>query len=102
MFLNFLTKKRLQKLPWIFYSGHTGVSGNEQADRLASIADITSGLQLGRAEVLRGLRNFILASDSSSATWQEISVLARPNPKQLKQAPRSLPTGARVFVAGRL
>ena len=25
----------------------------------ASIADITSGLQLGRAEVLRGLRNFL-------------------------------------------
>ena len=29
------------------------------ADRLASTADITSGLQLGRAEVLRGLRNFL-------------------------------------------
>ena len=34
-------------------------SGNELADRLASTADITSGLQLGRAEVLRGLRNFL-------------------------------------------
>ena len=31
----------------------------ERADRLASTADITSGLQLGRAEVLRGLRNFL-------------------------------------------
>ena len=39
--------------------GHAGVSGNERADRLASTADITSGLQLGRAEVLRGLRNFL-------------------------------------------
>ena len=29
------------------------------ADRLASTADITFGLQLGRAEVLRGLRNFL-------------------------------------------
>ena len=29
------------------------------ADRLASKADITSDLQLGRAEVLRGLRNFL-------------------------------------------
>ena len=38
---------------------HAGVSGNEQADRLASTADITSGLQLGRAEVLRGLRIFL-------------------------------------------
>ena len=38
---------------------HDGVSGNERTDRLASTKDITSGLQLGRAEVLRGLRNFL-------------------------------------------
>ena len=44
---------------WIYCPGHAGVSGNERADRLASTADITSGLQLGRAEVLRGLRNFL-------------------------------------------
>ena len=50
---------RLQRLLWIYCPGHTGVSGNEQVDRLASTADITSGLQLGRAEVLRGLRNFL-------------------------------------------
>ena len=49
----------LQRLPWIYSPGHAGVSGNEWADRLASTADITSGLQLGRAEVLRGLRNFL-------------------------------------------
>ena len=46
---------RLQRLLWILLSW--AVCGNEQADRLASMADITSGLQLGRAEVLRGLRN---------------------------------------------
>ena len=40
-------------------SGHAGASGNERADRLECTADITSGLQLGRAEVLRGLRNFL-------------------------------------------
>ena len=50
---------RLQRLLWIYCLGHTGVSGNERADRLASTADITSGLQLGRAEVLRGLRDFL-------------------------------------------
>ena len=50
---------RLQRLLWICCPGHAGVSGNELADRLASTADITSGLQLGRAEVLRGLRNFL-------------------------------------------
>ena len=47
----------LQRLLWIYCPGHAGVSGNERAGRLASTADITSGLQLGRAEVLRGLRN---------------------------------------------
>ena len=50
---------RLQRLLWIYCPGHAGVSGNERADRLASTADITSGLQLGRTEVLRGLRNFV-------------------------------------------
>ena len=50
---------RLQRFLWIYCPGHAGVSGNERADRLASTADITSGLQLGRAEVLRGLRNFL-------------------------------------------
>ena len=50
---------RLHRLLWIYCPGHAGVSGNELADRLASIADIVSGLQLGRAEVLRGLRNFL-------------------------------------------
>ena len=50
---------RLQRLLWIYCPGHAGVSGNELADRLANTADITSGLQLGRAEVLRGLRNFV-------------------------------------------
>ena len=38
---------------------HAGVGGNELADRVASTADITSGLQLGRAEMLGGLRNFL-------------------------------------------
>ena len=49
----------LQRLLWIYCPEHTGFSGNERADRLASTADITSGLQLGRAEVLQGLRNFL-------------------------------------------
>ena len=48
---------RLQRLLWIYCSGRAGVNGNERADRLACTGGITSGLQLGRAEVLRGLRN---------------------------------------------
>ena len=50
---------RLQRLLWIYCPGHAKVGGNEQTDRLASTGDITSDLQLGRAEVLRGLRNFL-------------------------------------------
>ena len=50
---------RLQTLLWIYCPGHAGVSGNELTDRLASTSDITSGLQLGRAEVLRGLSNIV-------------------------------------------
>ena len=46
---------RLHRLLWIYCPGHAGVSGNERVDGLAS----TSGLQLGRAEVLRGPRNFL-------------------------------------------
>ena len=49
----------LQRLLWIYSPGHAGVSGNERADRLANTAVITSGLQLGRAELLRGLKNFL-------------------------------------------
>ena len=50
---------RPQRPLWIYCPGHAGVSGNERANRLASTADITSGLQFGRSEVLRGLRNFL-------------------------------------------
>ena len=50
---------RIQRLLWIYCPGHTGVSGNERADRPSSTADITSGLHLDRAEVLSGLRNFL-------------------------------------------
>ena len=50
---------RLQRLLWIYCPGRAGVSGNERADRLASTTGVTTGLQLGRAELLRGLRNFV-------------------------------------------
>ena len=48
---------RLQILMWIC-PGNARVRGNERAGRPASTANITSGLQLGRVEELRGLRNF--------------------------------------------
>ena len=40
-------------------SVHARVSENEQVDKPTSTAYITSGLHLCRAEVLRGLRNFL-------------------------------------------
>ena len=45
---------RLQRFLRIYCPGHAGISENERVDNLASTAYITSGLQLGRAEVLRG------------------------------------------------
>ena len=52
---------RLQKQLWVYCSGHVGVTGNEQAEMLCwlSTADITTGPQLGRAEVPRGPRNML-------------------------------------------
>ena len=50
---------RLQRLLWIYCPGQAGVGRNERAERPASTADITSGVQTGGAEVLRGLRNFL-------------------------------------------
>ena len=43
---------RLQRRLLIYSPGHSGVSGNERADRLASTADLTSGPQFARAELL--------------------------------------------------
>ena len=43
----------------ISQSGSSDFSGNGRADRLASTTGILFGLQLGRPEVLRGLRNFL-------------------------------------------
>ena len=60
---------RLQRLLWIYCPGHAGVSGNERADRLASTADITSGLQLGRAECFEAWGTF------SAQTSQSITAL---------------------------
>ena len=55
-----LSQFRLHRLMWIYTPGHAGVRGNDGAGRLASTADITSGLKFGKAEVLRGSRNFLI------------------------------------------
>ena len=47
----------LQRLLWMYCPEHSGVSGYEWADRLASTADNTFGLQLAMAEVLKAFWN---------------------------------------------
>ena len=49
----------LQRLPWISCPGHARFKGNEQAETMAGIADITTDLQLSGAGALRGYRNFL-------------------------------------------
>ena len=51
----------LRKLLWVYSSGHTGVKGNDRAERLASKATLTIGLLLRRYEVLRSLRHYLQA-----------------------------------------
>ena len=51
----------LRKLLWVYCLGHAGVKENYQTDRLAGKATITSGLLLGRSEVLRSLNHYLRA-----------------------------------------
>ena len=54
--VNGLHCSHLRKLLCVYFPGHAGVKGNDRADRLAGKATLTSGLLLGRCEVLRSLR----------------------------------------------
>ena len=51
----------LRKLLWVYCPGHAGGKGNDRADRLEGRATLTSGLILGRSEVLRSLRRYLRA-----------------------------------------
>ena len=51
----------LRKFLWVYCPGHAGVKGNDRTDRLAGKATLTSGLLLGRSEVLRSLRHNLRA-----------------------------------------
>ena len=50
----------LRKLLWVHCPGHAGVKGNDRAD--------TSGLLLGRSEVVRSLRHYLLAQSQGHHT----------------------------------
>ena len=58
----------LRKLLWVYSPGHAGVKGNDRADRLAGKATITSGLLLGRSEMLRSLRHYLWAQSQGHQT----------------------------------
>ena len=48
--------------------GHAGVKGNDRADTLAGKATLTSGLLLGRSEVLRSLRHYLRSQSQGHHT----------------------------------
>ena len=52
----------------MYCPGHAGVKGNDRADRLAGKATHTSGLLLGRSEVLRSLRHYLRAQNQEHHT----------------------------------
>ena len=54
-----MVDSHLRKFLWVYCPGHAGVKGNDRADRLAGKATLTSGLLLGRSEVLRSLRHYL-------------------------------------------
>jgi len=58
----------LPKLQWMYCPGHAGVKGNDRADRLAGKATLTSGLLIGRSEVLRSLRHYLRAQSQGHHT----------------------------------
>jgi len=58
----------LQKLLWVYCPGYAGIKGSDRADTLAGIATLTSGLLLGRAEMLRSLRYYLRAQSQGHHT----------------------------------
>ena len=57
----------LRKLLWVYCPGHSGVTGNDRAHRLAGKATLTSGLLL-RSDVLRSLRHYLRAQSEGHHT----------------------------------
>ena len=58
----------LQKLLWVYCSGHVGMQRNDRAHRLAGKATLTSGLLLGRSDVLRSLIHYVRAQSQGHHT----------------------------------
>ena len=56
---NAMTNLDIRKLLWVYCPGHAGAKGNDRADQLAGKAIITTGLRLGRSDVLRAVRQHL-------------------------------------------
>ena len=56
-----MEKRRQENIEWVGVIGHAGLKGNDRADRLMGKAAITSGLHLGKSEVLRSLKHYLQA-----------------------------------------
>ena len=58
----------LRKLLGVYCPEYAGMKGNDRAKRLAGKATLTSGLLLGRSEVLRSLRHYLRAQSQGHHT----------------------------------
>ena len=58
-----------RKLLWMYCPGHARMEG---IDRLAGITNVTSGLGLGRSEVLRSLRHYLRARSQGHHTFDRL------------------------------
>ena len=54
--LIWLVQTMIREITFIFVPRHTGVRGNELADRLAGLATISEGAAMDRNDILHGLR----------------------------------------------
>ena len=63
----------LRKILWVYCTGYGGVKGNDREDTLAGKATLTSGLLLGRSEVLRSLRHYLQAQSRGHYTTDRLA-----------------------------
>ena len=63
---------QLRRIRWVYCAGHAGVKEHDREDRLAGKATITGGVRLGRSEVLRSLRHYLLAQSQGHHTIERL------------------------------
>ena len=62
----------LRKTVWVYCPAHAGVTGNDQTDRMIVKTNITSGLHLGRSEVVEEIETLYVGTESieRSIVWR--------------------------------